>query len=175
MFDPRPVRVKPKSLTDSLYYDTIDVLYSEAFVKAKMCGGEYYQDVMAQLYCTAEKMRRKAEEGDSTIISLYNTMRIKGDYVTYYGTACDYIYEFNDEFIDEYFKEETPSKIVRELKDIGWALGGIRFVAFSRAVGNKELRADDDLSEFIDDIDMARSIISVWEKRHGKDTDPGED
>lgn len=175
MFDPRPVRVKPKSLTDSLYYDTIDALYSEAFVKAKMCDGEHYQDVMFQLYCTADEMCRKAEEGDSTIINLYNTMHIKGDYVTYYGTAYDCIYEFNDEFIDEYFKEETPSKIVRELKDIGWALGRIRFVAFSRAVGNKELMADDDLSGFIDDIDMAQSIVSVWEKRHGKDTDTGED
>lgn len=175
MFDPRPVRVKPKSLTDSLYYDTIDALYSEAFVKAKLCGDKLYQDVMVHLCSTIEKMRREAEEGDSTIINLYNTMRIKGDYVTYYGTACDYIYEFNDEFIDEYFKEETPSKIVRELKDIDLALGEIRFVAFSRAIGNKELRAGDDLSGFIDDTDMAQSIISVWEKRHGKDTDTGED
>lgn len=175
MFEGRFVRVTPKSLTDTMYYALIDTLYSHAFVKAKMCGGEYYQDVMAQLYSTAEKLRREADRGDTTLIRLYNTMRIKGDFITYYGTACDYIYEFNDEFIDEYFKEETPSKIVRELEDIGWALGGIRFVTFSRAVGNKELRADDDLSRFIDDTDMARSIVSVWEKRHGKDTDTGED
>lgn len=175
MFEGRFVRVTPKSLTDTMYYALIDTLYSHAFVKAKMCGGEYYQDVMAQLYCTSEKMRCEAEQGDITLIRLYNTMRIKGDFITYYGKVCDYIYKFDDEFIDEYFKGETPSQIVRQLKEIGWGLGGIRFVGVKLAIGEQELSADDDLSGFIDDTDMARSIVSVWEKRHGKDTDTGED
>lgn len=174
MFD-RPVRATPKTLTDTMYYALIDTLYSHAFVKAKMCGGEYYQDVMAQLYSTAEKLRREADRGNTTLIRLYNTMRIKGDFITYYGKICDYVYKFDDEFMDEYFKGEAPNQIVRQLKELGWALGGIRYVGVKPASDGRGLMADDDLSGLIDDTDMARSIVSVWEKRHGKDTDTGED
>ena len=177
MSEDRLKRVKPKILPDNMYYTFIDTLYSKAYIKAKLeRSSTYYDDVMAYLYEDVKHMREKAEIGSvRPIITLCNTMRMKKDYVAYYGSDYGYIYEFNDAFLETYFKGVSPMFIVRELKEFGGRLEEIKFISVGKFTLGKELVAGCDLNSFINDTDMARSIVSVWEKRHGKDTDTGED
>lgn len=179
MSEDRLKRVKPKILPDNVYYAFIDTLYSKAYIKAKLeRSSTYYDDVMAYLYEDVKHMREKAEIGSvRTIVALCNTMRMKKDYVSYYGSGYGYgyIYEFNDAFLETYFKGVSPMFFVRELKEFSLRLEEIKFISVGKFILGNELVAGCDLNGFISDADMARSIISVWEKRHGKDTDTGED
>lgn len=177
MSEDRLKRVKPKFLPDNVYYAFIDTLYSKAYIKAKLeRNSSSYNVIMSYLYNDVQHLRKKAEIGSvRDIIALCNTMRMKKDYVSYYGSDYGYVYEFNDAFLETYFKGVSPMFIVRELKEFGVRLEEIKFISVGKFTLGNELVASCDLNGFINDTDMARSIVSVWEKRHGKDTDTGED
>lgn len=166
--------VEPEVLSSDEYRELIDSIVAKAFIKMMEEPSEERLELADYIDTVLSPM---VEDDECRYIELYNTMRKNGEYTFRHrsGFRYGYVYFADEDFFNAYYEDCCPSEIIDDI----WRedYNEERFVSVGKDVScfTPSLAFCDYLNDFIDIDDFVESIVSVWEKRHGKDTDTGED